>query len=297
MRQNVGIRLEPLKVRLLKLRDSDEYQKAFDNLKKEILGKNEEKVPSKIEIRKFVNKIIKKQGKSKKPFQQNVSLLQEDMVSFFMGDRITNYRKGLFFKLSSDMRGSSCKYVPLTQVQNILSKGNINKHDILIPEVYSDFRQRWKVTCLFDPVRKFGQAFDPFVRGSQIITVVGRSINDDNRLGENPPITVDLRCDLKWPTRELVRRFEEEIRFWKSLYILKERRAERYSAEDISEVDGLKKDGLTDTEIFRKLHPEHIGFQLTRDYEIRGKTENSLDGAAKLQRIKRLSKRASEKRK
>jgi hypothetical protein len=254
----IGIRFEPLKARLSKLQNSREYRDGFSKLKEEILGREEYKPSSKIESLNISKKVAEKY-KQKDFSPYDVSIVEKLVLLFLQDETRRDRHRSSFFRLSPDMVGSHCKYIPLEQIKKILLERNINKYRILIPEVYSNFKDRWKLICLFDPNRPFSTGFDPFFREPQVTSWVGMPSDDE-------PYILDLRCDIRYPLTLLVRRFVEEIRFIKSIYKLKERRAGRYSEEEASEVRKFINDGQNLIRVFKTLHPEHKKFNYKKDY-------------------------------
>jgi len=251
------IRCEPLKTKLLKLQNSKEYRAAFSKLKEEILTKDEDKSSSKIDSINVAKKIAEKY-KEKGFSKYDLSVIEKEFLFDIEDKRTQDRRRSSFFRFSQDMMGSHCKYIPLEQVKKILLKENINKHKILIPEVYSDFKNRWRLICFFDPDKPFTIGFDPFFREPQAMSWVGIP-NDDQ------PYILDLRCDITLPLSLLLRRFEEEIRFIKSVHKFRERRTGRYSEEEVSEVRKLM-DGRNLMEVFKILNPQHKKFNYLLNY-------------------------------
>ncbi len=183
---------------------------------------------------------------------------------------------------SRDMRGSNCKYISFEKIRGILLEGNINKHRILIPGVYSDFKDRWRLFCFFDPNKPSPIGFDPFFREPQIIWRAGIPHNDQ-------PYIQDFRCDLRAPLNLLFRRFVEEIRFIKSLYKFKERRVGRYSEEEVSEVGKLMNDGRSLMAVFKNLYPQHKNFNYIDYIENPYPTRKEKEGVRLYKRVQRIA--------
>ncbi len=173
----------------------------------------------------------------------------------------------------------------LKELQGLLKKGNVNDHRIQIPDVYSDFKVEHRLRYLFDPAKPYPK-FNPF---------------DDKPLVASLPLDggtkISMTVDISYPSRVLETAFKMGIRSLKDMWKLKEERKERYSDDDIYRAKRLDRQGLSDTDIFRSWFPKYKDFKFVRNYVISDRIgKETLDAVKKLQWIKRLVKKARERR-
>lgn len=179
--------------------------------------------------------------------------------------------------------GVMCReHIPLKEIQTLLRTGNINGHFIHISETYSDFKNKYKLRFFFDPSQPYPEdGFSPF---------------DDKPVTASLPgdggTKIQVTVDISYPSRVLVALLQAEIKSLKEMWKLKEERKERYSDDEVHNAKKLMREGLSDIEIFRKICPKHKKFSFTKDYEIGGKTPESLEAVAAERRVRRLLKKA-----
>jgi hypothetical protein len=181
-------------------------------------------------------------------------------------------------------------FVTVRQIQYILKEENINNYWIWIPPPYKDFGDRWGLKHFFDPHQACPGDFNPFTWNP-----IEFKYPDLLNLDDPDRFKMTIRYDIRLPLLNIKKSVERIIRHCQKVLLI-ETRAERYSDDDIYRVRKLLQDGLNSTEIFRTFYPEYKDFKFIKDYVIEGKTEKSLDAAAKLQWVKRLVKRARERK-
>jgi hypothetical protein len=178
--------------------------------------------------------------------------------------------------------GVMCRsHIPLKNIQSLLKTGNINGHFIQIPEAYSDFKNRYNLRFFFDPAQPYPEdGLSPF---------------DDKPVTASLPrgggTRIPMTIDISYPSRVLEALFKIQIKNFKKMWKLKEERRERYKDSEVYEIKKLIPKVFGDTEIFRRLYPEHKNFRFTTDYVIGGS-----EVGKKFQRVKRLIKRAKERK-
>lgn len=273
-------RIRPLESRLRRLAESRKYQEDFNRLKERILSEGE---------------------------QLN-----------YRSARLTRIGFDEFKKMGS--RNYHRKY-PLrpsfAKIKEIISTGNINEQCIVIPEMYSDFKDRWDLESLFDPSKEYSDNVDPF-RYRRPVTpcfMLSRIKNPSQNLIPkifDPPILIyrcrpndhlDLRNDHNRMYLEIDRGFKigpqlreiaRHIRYYNRASGIKDQRRERYSDGSISQVRTLMNDGYNRSQIFRILHPKFKNFKYS-EYIVKLHPNSRDREAVRLyKRICRLEKRIKE---
>lgn len=250
--------------RFKELIESKEYRKDFQKLKLEILSTKDFKAPPKIDLKKITQK---------KPFEWSSPQFLK-----------VNFEKSL------KCGWKRMDLLPLAEAQKLLKRGNINNEWVRIPDIYSDFKEKWSLEYFFDPSKAPSQRYDLFKDKPATLKYTFDSS------AEKMVIEYDL---IRYPEKDRNKAARTLSKIHKHLFGLPER-IEKYSKVEIAEVRNLINEGMTQKiQIFRYKYPQFKSFNPRHDYLFKPeeeRTSTDYDAWSAYMRVSRLVDRAKKEK-
>lgn len=279
--------LRSLSSRLRELKESREYGKAFDEVKRTLLSRP--LTPSEIETNLEIESHLET-GSLLPAVSEIVRIMKLPARRFSRKAQVewqdpTCRRGGKSEKaIPALQKGDPRRSLELKEFQKLLKTGNINEWEIEIPLEFKEFGTRWGIIYFYDPSKEAPENFDPFfLRPIKFESLY--SVGQDN-----PPYKLFLEVDLRYPLNEvLVPSFKRAIQMHETSHGLARGRVERYTDEEIFEVKKMMSEGKKAIDILRRLYPQFSSFR-PGDLE-----QDNYEAWAKYSKVKRLMKRVKER--